>query len=255
MSHEDHLLGAFESHDPADIRAALNAGASPTALLHGKTPLLALAEMYTRTSRFADCIRVLLDAGATFDDPLLESLLLDDAESLRLLLKKSPTERDRRFQLECTYTSLHGASPLHICAEYNAVNAARVLLEAGHSLDARADIDANGFGGHTPLFHTVNSNRNYCRPMMELLVDAGANLDIRLKGLVWAKGFDWETTILDVTPFSYAQCGLYFQFHRREESIYSNISYLYQKKYGQPFPLRNVPNKYLIDSRVFPPRM
>jgi hypothetical protein len=58
-----------------------------------------------------------------------------------------------------------------------------------------------------------------------------------------------------MTPLSYAQCGLYFQFHRREEYVYSNLSYLYQKRYGPPLTTRNVPNKYLLDPRVFPPRM
>ena len=67
---------------------------------------------------------------------------------------------------------------------------------------------------------------------MELLVDAGADLDVRVKGLVWGMGFEWETTIFDVTPISYAQCGLYFQFHRKEQNVYGNIAYLWRKKYG-----------------------
>jgi len=255
MSSNNELLGAFETHDSAAIRNALAAGCSPTALIDDKSPLILLTEMYTRTSRFADCLRVLLDAGATFNDPLLESLLLDHADKLRIILKSSPSELARRFHLHCAYTPLASASPLHICAEYNSIHCARVLLDAGHPVDATAAIDANGFGGHTPLFHTVNSNRNYCRPMMELLADARASLDVHLKGIVWGSGFEWETTILDVTPLSYAQCGLYFQFHRREDHIYSNLAYLYQEKYGQPLALRNVPNKYLQDSRVFPPRM
>ncbi len=104
-----------------------------------------------------------------------------------------------------------------------------------------------------PVFHAVNSNQNHCRPVMELLVDSGANLDLRLKGLVWGHGFDWETLLFDVTPISYAQCGLYFQFHRPEHQIYSNITYLFRKRYSFDPPLRNVPNKYLQDSRVFPP--
>jgi len=255
MSSSNKLLGAFEAHDPAAIRKALAAGCSPTALMGSKSPLILLTEMYTRTSRFADCLRVLLDAGASFNDSLLESLLLDDDVQLRGILKSSPGEISRRFHLNCAYTPLDGASPLHICAEYNSMRCARVLLEAGHPVDATATIDANGFGGHTPVFHTVNSNRNYCRPMMESLVDAGASLDVCLKGIVWGSGFEWETTILDVTPLSYVQCGLYFQFHRREDHIYPNLAYLYQKKYGQPLVLGNVPNKYLQDSRVFPPRM
>jgi len=226
MTSNSELLGAFETHDPAAIRSALDAGCSPTALIDGKSPLTLLTEMYTRSSRFADCLRALFDAGASFNDPLLESLLLDDAGNLRGILQSSPSELARRFHLNCTYTPLAGASPLHICAEYNSIRCARLLLDAGHPVDATATIDVSGFGGHTPLFHTVNSNRNYCRPMMELLVDAGASLDVRLKGIAWGSGFEWETTILDVTPFSYAQCGLYFQFHRREDHIYSNLSYL-----------------------------
>jgi hypothetical protein len=42
-------------------------------------------------------------------------------------------------------------------------------------------MDGDGFGGQTPIFHAVNSILNYCRPALELLVDAGANLDVRLK--------------------------------------------------------------------------
>lgn len=56
---------------------------------------------------------------------------------------------------------------------------------------------------------------------------------------------DWETVVYDVTPLSYAQCGLYRQFHRREEDVYSNIEYLFRERYGTKPPLRNVPNKYL----------
>jgi hypothetical protein len=125
------------------------------------------------------------------------------------------------------------------------VQCAEVLLGAGADVDAPADTDADGFGGQTPIFHAVNSILNYCRPAMELLVDAGADLDFRLKGLVWGRGQDWETLVLDVTPISYAQCGLYAQFHRPEKDVYSNLSYLHQKRHGTELRVRNVPNKYL----------
>ena len=80
---------------------------------------------------------------------------------------------------------------------------------------------------------------------MEMLVDAGADLDVRVKGLVWGDTMDWETVVFDVTPISYAQCGLYRQFHRREADVYGNIRYLYGKRYGVEPAIRNVPNKYL----------
>ena len=122
---------------------------------------------------------------------------------------------------------------------------AALLLEAGADVNARADVDAEGLGGQTPLFHAVNSNQNHCRPVMEMLVDAGADLDVRVKGVVWGESMDWETVVFDVTPISYAQCGLYRQFHRREVDIFSNIAYMQRKRDGVEARARNVPNRYL----------
>jgi hypothetical protein len=252
---EAALLEAFELHDPDRIRACLAAGTSATATIKGVLPLMSLIEMYTRSDRFAECLRVMLGAGASLGDVLLEALLLDDATTLATLLRNAPSVLDSRWNLSCAYTPLRGASALHVCAEYNRVHCARVLLAAGHEIDATADCDAHGFGGQTPLFHTVNSNRNYCRPMLELLVDAGADLDVRLKGLIWGQGFEWETTIVDVSPITYAQCGNYFQFHRREADVYQNLGLLYQKKYGRSLHAPNVPNVYLGETATNPPRM
>src|SRR6185503_4289307 len=98
----------------------------------------------------------------------------------------------RKLDLPCAYTSCKGVTALHVCAEYNSVWCARALIEAGADVNARAEIDEDGLGGHTPLFHAVNSNQNYCRPMMELLVEAHADLDIRLTGLLWGESFAWE---------------------------------------------------------------
>jgi len=80
---------------------------------------------------------------------------------------------------------------------------------------------------------------------MEILVEARADLDIRVTALLWGESMNWETVVYDVTPISYAQCGLYRQFHRREEDIYNNIDYLYRKRYENAAPIRNVPNRYL----------
>lgn len=206
MALSDDLLFAFEIHSPEKIRTILAAGLDPNVPINGKAPIHILTEMYLRSPRFADCLRVMLDAGASLHDPLLESLLLDDAVRLRQLLQSSPDSLHRRFSLPCAFTSLHEVSALHLCAEYNSIHCAR------------------------------------------------ANLDVRLKGLVWGSGFDWETLLFDVTPISYAQCGLYFQFHRPEHQVYSNITYLFRKRYSADPPLHNIPNKYLQDSGVFPPR-
>jgi hypothetical protein len=246
MSMEDALLGAFEVHSPTEIRALLSAGASPVALIKGKRPIDSLIESYLRSPRFAECLQDLIDAGASMGDPLLQAVLMDDDQGLHHLLKKSSQEAQRKLSPLCAFTSCRGVSALHLCAEFNSLRCAAVLLEAGADVNARADIDGTGMGGQTPIFHAVNSIFNYCRPMMELLVEKGADLDVRTPSLLWGESADWETVIFDATPISYAQCGLYQQFHRAEVDVYSNIAYLHQKRYGAFPALRNLPNKYLL---------
>ena len=245
MSREADLLAAFEEHSPEGIRELLVAGVSPTEPIDGKRPIDCLIETYLRSPRFAECLEIMLSAGATVGDPLLETILLDDDARLRGLLDASSDTLQKKLSPLCAFTSCRGASPLHICAEFNSIRCARALLENGADVNARADQDADGIGGHTPIFHTVNSIFNYCRPAMEMLVEAGADLGIQVRAVLWGESMSWETVIFDVTPISYAQCGIYRQFHRREEHIYSNVEYLYRKRYGSQPPVRNVLNKYL----------
>lgn len=61
MSIEFDCLVAFETHSPDGIRDALARGASPTAPIKGKTPIDILIEMYLRSARFADCLRVMAE--------------------------------------------------------------------------------------------------------------------------------------------------------------------------------------------------
>jgi hypothetical protein len=119
----------------------------------------------------------------------------------------------------------------------------------GADIEARAALDENGLNGHTPIFHTVNSIRDYGHPVLRLLVDAGAKCDVRLNGITWGKGFDWETTLFDVTPISYAQFGLLPQVHRRERDIYENVKLLLGAAGRRVPPLDNVPNRYLYEQK------
>ena len=84
------------------------------------------------------------------------------------------------------------------------------------------------------------------RPLLaSLLLAAGARTDVRLPTLVWGRGFDWETTLFDVTPISYCQAGLLPQVHRREVDVYRNLTALLAAA-GRPCPAwGNVPNRYL----------
>jgi hypothetical protein len=245
MSATQDLLVAFELHDPHRIQAALNAGASPRDPIDGERPIEWLIAMYTRSPNLAACVETMIRAGARIGDPVIEAILLGDERTLRQVIESSPALVHQRISLRGAYTSLRGVTPLHLCAEFNATSCARVLLAAGAVVNAAADVDGDGLGAHTPLFHTVNSNQNFCRPMMDLLLDAGADVDVRLRGVIWGEGCEWETVIVDVTPLSYAQCGLYRQFHRDERHIYDNLGRLYARRFGTTPPIRNVPNRYV----------
>ena len=242
---EFNLLSAFECHDVRDIRSILDEGFDVRAPIKGKPPITHLTEMYTRSDQFPDCLRLMLDRGAVLDDPKIAHVLLNDAEGLKLALRADPSLIAHETTMTSTFTPLVGASLLHVAAEYGNLGAARVLLEMGARVDARAAFDEYGLNGHTPLFHTVNSNDNRSAPIMELLLEAGAQPDIRLQGITWGKGFEWETTCFDVTPISYAQLGLLPQVHRKERDIYANVKRLLTVSGRAIPPLDNIPNRYL----------
>lgn len=242
---EEDLLVAFELHSAERIRAVLDAGLDSRSPIRGKSPVNWLTEMYSRSDRFPECLRLLLDRGAVLDDPVVTPVLLDDAEAVAAAIRADPSLIGHQTTMVSAFTPLVGASLLHIAAEYGNVNAARVLLEMGAAVDARAAVDEYGLNGHTPLFHTVNTIGNRSEPILRLLLEAGARTDVRLAGITWGKGFEWETACFDVTPVSYAQMGLLPQMHRSERDVYANVRRLLEASGRAVPPLDNVPNRYL----------
>ncbi len=123
-------------------------------------------------------------------------------------------------------TPLAGTTLLHMCVDYDEMEIARWLLERGMDVDARATVDADGFGGHTALFATVVSQPNFwmnyggqpqVAPFTELLLDHDADPNARAslrKQLHPGYGprYDVETRYeyRDVTPLSWGK-----RFHAR----------------------------------------
>lgn len=242
----EEFVGWTETHDVEEIRKVFDEGLDPNAKIRDRTPLEWMIEMYNRSPRFPACVKVVLEAGAELHDEGLRAVLLDDAEGVTRVVQADPGDLERRLSLVTTYALLAEATLLHVAAEFGNANAAQALIEAGADIEAPAAIDGNGLGGQTPLFHAVNSNLNHCAPLVSLLLEAGARPDVRLDGLVWGKGFPWETTFYDVTPVSYAQLGLLPQCHRKPEDIYDSIELLLRAA-GRPVPPRvNVPNAYVL---------
>src|SRR5262245_53714445 len=168
------FIEACELHAVREIRALLDSGLDPRAPIQGKSPVNWLTEMYLRSAEFPNCLRLLLDRGAVLDDPIVAPVLLDDADALSSAIRQHPSILTHTTTMISTFTPLVGASLLHVAAEFGSAKAARVLIEMGADVNARAAVDEHGMNGHTPLFHTVNSIQDYSEPILRLLLDAGA---------------------------------------------------------------------------------
>ena len=245
MNYEDQIIEEIELHSPEGIENCFRHGVSPNMRFKDEPLIYELTSEYGRTSRFKDCVRVFVENGLEFEDKILMSVLLDDHLSLESFLSNDPGILKNRYTLRCAYTPLYEATLLHVCAEFNHLNCARVLVQLGADPNATAGVDEDGFGGQTPVFHTVNQNSNNSMAMLEYLLELQVDLHLTVPGLIWGKGYPWETLIPSVNPVSYAQMGLLPQMHRNEIVIAEVVSRLLKAAYNIDYTARNVPCAYL----------
>jgi hypothetical protein len=240
------MLYHIEVHSVAGIKKYFEEGGNPNEVHQGVPLFTTMVEMYTRTSRFKECIEAFVHAGLQYPDKALLYVLMDDAEKLQGVIDQDPdTVFSIHSEFNNTYTPLTGGSLLHFCAEYNAVNCAKLLVQHGADINARAGLDEYGFGGHTPVFHTVNQNNNNSSEMLYFLLENSANLDLTVRGLIWGKGYEWETWIPAVNPISYCLMGLLPQMHRDELTISKTLRVLTKQAYGVDYIPGNIPCAYL----------
>ncbi|MDR3693959.1 ankyrin repeat domain-containing protein [Mucilaginibacter sp.] len=250
MPDHNQLLYAIEVHSVEGIERYFADGGSPNDLLPNGMPVfITMIEMYTRTPRFKDCVKAFTDAGLIFKDKALLTVLIDDAAKLEEIIKDDRNIVTKTyFQYNNTYTPLTGGTLLHFCAEYNCIACAGILVKNGADVNAPAAYDEYGFGGHTPIFHTVNQNTNNSIDMLHFLLENGAGLSLTVKGLIWGRGYEWETFIPAVNPVSYAMMGLLPMMHRREDTVAEIVSLLIKHAYNTDYKPSNVPNAYLKHS-------
>lgn len=152
MDYLDKLIRDIELHSVEGIKECFQNGVNPNDHFRDEPLINELTSEYTRTPRFKQCVRTFVDFGLRFPDSLLLSVLLDDARTLQEQLKINPESVTKKYTMRCAYTPLYQVTLLHICAEFNHVSCARVLVEFGADSNATAGIDENGFGGQTPVF-------------------------------------------------------------------------------------------------------
>ena len=245
MDYLSKLVSALEVHSVDSIKECFSNGISPNDYYNNQPLIYELTSEYLRSPKFKDCVKAFVDYGLVFDDQVLLSIFLDDAPSLENSLKNSSAIIDKRYNLRCAFTPLHEVTLLHICSEFNHVACAKVLVEHGADINAKAGLDENGFGGQTPIFHTVNQILNQSFDMFNFLLEKSADLHYTVPGLIWGKGYEWEALIPSVNPVSYAMMGLLPQMHRNEIEISKIVSMLLKAAYGIDYASSNVPNKYL----------
>lgn len=245
MDYRQKILTDFELHSVGGIRECFENGVSPNEIINGKPLIYELINMYSRGPMFKSCIQVFIDFGVDFEDKILLSVLSDNHSLLDSQLQVDQRAITKKYTFNCAFTPLYEVSLLHICAEYNHLKSAEILFKNGADINAKAGLDENGFGGQTPIFHTVNQDRNKSIDMLKYLLLLQADLKLNVKGIIWGKGYDWETFIPDVNPVSYSMMGLLRQFQRTETEIYEIVSLLLEAKYNISYSPPNIPNKYL----------
>jgi hypothetical protein len=245
MDYLNRIVEEIEMHSVEGIKDCFNNGVNPNDHYKGVPLIYELTSEYTRGPRFEECVKAFVDHGLVFEDRILLAVLSDNASDLDSQLKKDPRAIEKKYSLRCAYTPLLDASLLHICAEFNHVSCAEVLVKRGADINSIAGADEHGFGGQTPIFHTVNQNTDRSADMMNYLLSRSADLKITVTGLVWGKGYEWETLIPAVNPVSYAMMGLLPQMHRNEIVISKTVSLLLKAAYGIDYSFPNVPCVYL----------
>jgi ankyrin repeat protein len=115
-------------------------------------------------------------------------------------------------------TPLAGTTLLHQCVDFDEIEIARWMIANGADVNAKAEVDAEGFGGHTALFGCVVSqpyrtslrtDDNFARLLLDHGADANACASLRKR-----LRFVEDETIHeyhDVTPLSWGQ-----QFHDQD---------------------------------------
>jgi len=188
------ICAPCETLAPESLRWLLAHGADPTTSSQYGTPAAMLIGTYSRVPAAKHaCMEVMAGAGFAVPDTPAMALHRGRTDLLQRCLDRDRGLLEHRFAGEEIYppelglkaddgltaTPVEGSTLLHLAIEYDEMEIASWLLESGADPNARAEVDAEGFGGHTPLFHAVVSLGDRSDARARLLLANGANPNAR----------------------------------------------------------------------------
>lgn len=184
-------------------------------------PLAMVLETYSRSPAGKHAILKRFRArGYRWADTPVMAFHCGDLDQLRIHLQSDPLLYYRRYGYRDVYppelgcaddlrsglhgTPIDGTTLLHLSIDFDEREIFDWLLEQGADVNAASTIDEEGFGGHTPLYHTVLRQRDAY--MARRLLDHGADVHVRVnlrKYLDWREEPGWYIA-RNVTPLEWA---------------------------------------------------
>jgi hypothetical protein len=218
------IMGCCETLKLSGFKFLLELGASLTNE-HGDqlAPLALVLETYVRNPAGKHAILGLFaERGYELPDTPLMAFHRGDIARLEKFLRENPRLLERRFTLREIYpaacgcanegrsgmhwTPIDGATLLHLAIDFREREIFDWLLANGADVNARASIDTEGFGGHTPLFNAVVVGPSKDPAYAAALLERGASREARAslrKFLDWCEQPRWHEA-RNVTPAEWA---------------------------------------------------
>jgi hypothetical protein len=224
------VMGPCETLSDSGLAFLLELGAPLTD--KSGDPLAPVALLLQTYCRYPEgkhrCLEIMVAQGIAMPDTPPMALHRGRIDLLENHLRRDPQLLSRTFSHQEIYppelgchadeslalhgTPLAGTTLLHMCVDYDEIEIARWMMEHGANVNAKAALDSDGFGGHTPLFGCVVSQSYRCGRQQDgdftrLLLDHGADPNSRAslrKRLRFTKD-DRMHEYRDVTPMAWGE--------------------------------------------------